>query len=109
MAAEVLIQGGVGIDLYDSMPSVGRKFLVAGKGGLNLTDAESREQFLSHYGTRCAQLEPLLDKFGPEDLRRWVHELGINTFVGTYGRVFPVGLKTTPIFVPGCCVYASLV
>jgi len=97
MAAEVLIQGGVRVDLYDSMPSVGRKFLVAGKGGLNLTHAESREQFLSRYGTRRAQLEPLLDKFGPEDLRRWVHELGTDTFVGTSGRVFPVGMKTAPI------------
>jgi uncharacterized flavoprotein (TIGR03862 family) len=97
MAAEVLIQGGVRVDLYDSMPSVGRKFLVAGKGGLNLTHSESREQFLSRYGTRRAQLEPLLDKFGPEDLRRWVHELGTTTFVGTSGRVFPVGMKTAPI------------
>ncbi|MBE3117551.1 MAG: TIGR03862 family flavoprotein [Candidatus Atribacteria bacterium] len=97
MAAEVLIQGGVRVDLYDSMPSVGRKFLVAGKGGLNLTHAESREQFHSRYGTRRAQLEPLLDKFGPEDLRRWVHELGTDTFVGTSGRVFPVGMKTAPI------------
>ena len=97
MAAEVLIQGGVRVDLYDSMPSVGRKFLVAGKGGLNLTHSESREQFLSRYGTRRAQLEPLLDKFGPEDLRRWVHELGTTTFVGTSGRVFPAGMKTAPI------------
>ncbi len=97
MAAEVLIQGGVRVHLYDSMPSVGRKFLVAGKGGLNLTHAESREQFLSHYGLRRAQLKPLLDKFGPEDLRRWVHELGTETFVGSSGRVFPVGMKTDPI------------
>ncbi len=97
MAAEVLIQGGARIDIYDSMPSVGRKFLVAGKGGLNLTHSESREQFLSRYGDRRAQLEPLLDQFGPEDLRRWVHELGVDTFVGTSGRVFPVGMKTSPI------------
>jgi uncharacterized flavoprotein (TIGR03862 family) len=97
MAAEVLARGNVRVDLYDSMPSVGRKFLVAGKGGLNLTHAESREQFLSRYGTRRAQLEPLLDKFSPEDLRRWVHELGIDTFVGSSGRVFPVGMKTAPI------------
>lgn len=97
MAAQVLIQGGVRVDLYDSMPSIGRKFLAAGKGGLNLTHAESREQFLSQYGTRRAQLEPLLDKFGPEDLRKWVHELGTDTFVGTSGRVFPVGMKSAPI------------
>ncbi len=97
MAAEVLIQGGVRVDLYDSMPSVGRKFLVAGKGGLNLTHAESREKFISRYGKRRAQLEPLLDKFGPKELRSWVHELGIATFVGTSGRVFPIGMKTAPI------------
>jgi uncharacterized flavoprotein (TIGR03862 family) len=97
MAAEVLIQGGVRVDLYDRMLSVGRKFLVAGKGGLNLTHAESREQFLSRYGTRRSQLEPLLDKFGPEDLCGWVHDLGTETFVGTSGRVFPVGMKTAPI------------
>ncbi len=97
MAAEVLIQSGARVDLYDSMPSVGRKFLVAGKGGLNLTHSEPREQFLSRYGTRRAQLEPLLDTFGPEDLRHWAHELGIETFVGTSGRVFPIGMKTSPL------------
>jgi len=85
------------VDLYESMPSVGRKFLMAGKGGLNLTNAESREQFLTNYGTRRARLDPLLNKFSSEDLRKWVHELGIETFVGTSGRVFPVGMKTTPI------------
>ncbi len=97
MAAEVLIQGDIQVDLFDSMPSVGRKFLVAGKGGLNLTHTESREQFLSRYGKRRAKLEPLLEEFGPEDLRKWVHELGIATFVGTSGRVFPVGMKAAPI------------
>jgi uncharacterized flavoprotein (TIGR03862 family) len=97
MAAEVLSQGGVRVDIYDSMPSVGRKFIVAGKGGLNLTRIESREQFISRYGKRREQLKPLLDIFGPEDLRGWVHDLGITTFVGTTGRVFPVGMKSTPI------------
>jgi uncharacterized flavoprotein (TIGR03862 family) len=97
MAAEVLNRGGLEVDLYDSMPSVGRKFLVAGKGGLNLTHSESFEQFVSHYGLRRPQLEPLLKQFGPEDLRNWVHQLGVDTFVGTSGRVFPVGLKTLPV------------
>lgn len=97
MAAEVLIQGGARVDLFDSMPSVGRKFLVAGKGGLNLTHLESSELFLSRYGSRRGYLEPLLKAFGPDDVRRWVHELGIDTFVGSSGRVFPVGLKTAPI------------
>jgi hypothetical protein len=97
MAAHVLVQAGVPVDLYDAMPSVGRKFLVAGQGGLNLTHAEPRELFLSRYGARRAQLEPLLNAFGPDALREWARELGIETFIGTSGRVFPVGLKAFPL------------
>ena len=97
MAAEVLIQDGARVDLYDAMPSAGRKFLVAGKGGLNLTHSEPLEQFLARYGKRRPQLEPLLTDFGPEQLRAWAGELGIETFVGTSGRVFPVGMKTAPL------------
>ncbi len=97
MAAEVLIRGGAQVDLYDAMPSVGRKFLRAGKGGLNLTHSEPYELFLSRYGMRRAHIKPLLDAFGPEALREWVHGLGITTFVGTSGRVFPTGMKTTPL------------
>ena len=97
MAAEVLIQGGLRVDLYDAMPSMGRKFLVAGKGGLNLTHSEPLEQFLARYGARRPQLEPLLRDFGPEQVRQWAGGLGIETFVGTSGRVFPVGMKTAPL------------
>ena len=97
MAAEVLSQRGVKVDVYDSMPSVGRKFLVAGKGGLNLTHSEPFEQFVSRYGKRRAQIEPLLKNFGPEELRQWARGLGIETFVGTSGRVFPAGMKTSPL------------
>ena len=97
MAAEVLSQHDVKVDVYDSMPSVGRKFLVAGKGGLNLTHSEPFEQFVSRYGKRRAQIEPLLKNFGPEELRQWARGLGIETFVGTSGRVFPVGMKTSPL------------
>ncbi len=97
MAAEVLAQGGARVDLYDAMPSVGRKFLVAGKGGLNLTHSEPFEQFLTHYGARRPQLEPLLKDFGPQQLRVWAGALGIHTFIGSSGRVFPVGMKTFPI------------
>lgn len=97
MAAEVLVQGGARVDLYDAMPSAGRKFLVAGKGGLNLTHSEPFEQFITRYGDRCRQIEPLLRDFEPADLRRWAAELGIETFVGTSGRVFPVGMKSTPL------------
>jgi len=97
MAAEVLAQAGHSVDLYDAMPSVGRKFLLAGKGGLNITHSESLEKFLTRYGTRRAQLEPMLIAFGPEALRAWVRELGIDTFVGTSGRVFPVEMKAAPL------------
>jgi len=97
MAAEVLTRAGWQVDLYDAMPSVGRKFLVAGKGGLNLTHSEPFTRFLARYGARRPYLEPLLRDFGPEQVRLWVHGLGIETFVGTSGRVFPVGMKTAPI------------
>jgi hypothetical protein len=97
MAAEILIQNGVRVDLYDAMPSVGRKFLLAGKGGLNLTHSETSELFLSRYGARRAQIEPWLEAFGPEALRLWVHGLGVETFVGTSGRVFPTEMKAAPL------------
>jgi uncharacterized flavoprotein (TIGR03862 family) len=97
MAAEVISAHGVKVDVYDSMPSVGRKFLMAGKSGLNITHSEAFEQFVSRYGKRQAQIEPLLKKFGPDELRQWVHGLGIETFVGTSGRVFPVGMKASPL------------
>ncbi len=97
MAAEILIQNGVRVDLYDAMPSVGRKFLLAGKGGLNLTHSETSELFLSRYGARRAQIEPWLAAFGPEALRHWVHGLGVDTFVGTSGRVFPTEMKAAPL------------
>jgi uncharacterized flavoprotein (TIGR03862 family) len=97
MAAEVLIQGGVNVNLYDAMPSVGRKFLRAGTGGLNITHSEPFEQFVSRYGSRHNQIEPLLKQFGPDDIRNWAHELGFETFVGTSGRVFPVGMKASPL------------
>lgn len=97
MAAEVLAQGGARVDLFDAMPSVGRKFLMAGKGGLNFTHSEPAEAFLARYGAHRAQIEPLLKAFGPEALRDWVHGLGIDTFVGTSGRVFPTEMKAAPL------------
>jgi hypothetical protein len=97
MAAEILSQRGVKVDVYDSMPSVGRKFLVAGKGGLNLTHSEPFEQFVSRYGSRKKEIEKWLMDFTPDDLREWARGLGIETFVGTSGRVFPVGMKTSPL------------
>ncbi|MFZ2196161.1 MAG: TIGR03862 family flavoprotein [Thermodesulfovibrionales bacterium] len=97
MAAEVLTQGVAHVDLYDAMPTVGRKLLRAGKGGLNLTHSEPYEIFLTRYGARRTQIKPLLDAFGTEDLINWVHGLGINTFVGTSGRLFPAKMKSTPL------------
>ncbi|HSN40691.1 MAG TPA: TIGR03862 family flavoprotein [Burkholderiales bacterium] len=97
MAAEVLVAGGAQVAVYDAMPSVGRKFLLAGKGGLNLTHAEDTEQFHARYGARRAQLEPLLRTFGADALCRWAHELGIETFVGSSGRVFPREMKAAPL------------
>ena len=97
MAAEVLAQAGLGVDVYDAMPSVGRKFLLAGVGGMNITHAESFGAFLSRYGTRAESLEPLLKNFSPEALIGWIHGLGIETFVGSSGRVFPKGMKAAPL------------
>ncbi len=97
MAAEVLAAGGVSVDLFDAMPSVGRKFLLAGKGGLNLTHGEPFERFVERYGARRADIEPLLAAFGPQQLRDWAQGLGISTFVGSSGRVFPTDLKAAPL------------
>jgi hypothetical protein len=97
MAAEVLAQEGVRVEVYDAMPSVGRKFLMAGKGGMNITHAEAFGDFLARYGARRDDIEPLLRSFPPEALREWIHGLGIETFVGTSGRVFPAGMKAAPL------------
>jgi uncharacterized flavoprotein (TIGR03862 family) len=97
MAAEALAGHGLRVDLYDAMPSVGRKFLLAGKGGMNLTHSERAELFLGRYGARRERVAPWLEVFGPDALRAWVYELGIDTFVGTSGRVFPTDMKAAPL------------
>ena len=100
MAAEVLANAGVPglqVQLYDAMPSVGRKFLLAGKGGLNLTHSEAPDAFLTRYGERSAQLQPLLAAFGAVELRAWAEGLGIETFIGSSGRVFPKDMKAAPL------------
>jgi len=97
MAAETLAGAGVAVDLYDAMPSVGRKFLLAGRGGMNITHSEPYEAFVARYGSRAGALRPMLDGFTPDDLRAWVHGLGIETFVGTSGRVFPTEMKAAPM------------
>jgi uncharacterized flavoprotein (TIGR03862 family) len=97
MAAETLSAQGTTVDVYDAMPSVGRKFLLAGKGGMNLTHSEARELFHARYGARRADLEPLLDRFGASQLREWAAQLGIDTFIGSSGRVFPTDMKAAPL------------
>jgi len=97
MAAEVLSAAGAQVDVYDAMPSAGRKFLLAGKGGLNLTHSEPFEVFASRYGARRPQLEPLLRQFDAQALREWAQGLGVDTFVGTSGRVFPAEMKAAPL------------
>ena len=99
MAAETIASAGsaVSVSVYDAMPSVGRKFLLAGKGGLNLTHSELFEPFVSRYGKASASLQPLLAEFGAEQLRDWARGLGIDTFVGSSGRVFPKDMKAAPL------------
>lgn len=97
MAAEVLAQAGVRVEVYDAMPSVGRKFLMAGKSGLNLTHAEAFATFVSRYGEKRDWVKPWLAAFGPETLRNWARDLGVDTFVGSSGRVFPTDMKAAPL------------
>ncbi len=90
MAAQEAIKwgGGAGlqVDVYDAMPSVGRKFLLAGKGGLNLTHSEAAQPFVSRYGARSGEIGALLQQFGAADVQAWAHGLGVETFVGSSGR-----------------------
>jgi uncharacterized flavoprotein (TIGR03862 family) len=97
MAAETLAHGGAQVDLYDAMPSVGRKFLLAGKGGLNLTHAEETADFLNRYGSRQSEIARWIYEFNPLNLRQWAKNLGVETFVGTSGRVFPTDMKAAPL------------
>jgi uncharacterized flavoprotein (TIGR03862 family) len=97
MAAEVLSEAGVAVQLFDAMPSSGRKFLLAGKGGLNLTHSEKAEQFVTRYGERSEQIGKMLQGFDSQALRDWASGLGIETFVGSSGRVFPKDMKAAPL------------
>jgi uncharacterized flavoprotein (TIGR03862 family) len=97
IAAEVLAQAGVAVTVYDQMPSMGRKLLIAGRGGLNLTHAEPLPVFLSRYGGAQAWLEPIIAAFPPGALIAWCEGLGQPTFVGTSARVFPVAMKASPL------------
>jgi uncharacterized flavoprotein (TIGR03862 family) len=97
MAAEALARQGVQVDVYDAMPSVGRKFLMAGKGGMNITHSEPLEPFLGRYGARRERIAPLVHALDPDALRAWVRGLGVETFIGSSGRVFPTDMKAAPM------------
>ncbi len=100
MAAQTLMDAGISVDLFDTMPSVGRKFLLAGKGGLNLTHSEPLTLFETRFGPASqaqTALSPLLHDFGPEQIKEWAKSLGVDTFVGTSGRVFPIDMKAAPL------------
>ena len=97
MAAEMLAKGGAIVTLYDRMPSPGRKFLLAGRGGLNLTHSEELERLLNRYGPATARLREAIEAFSPAALRAWCEGLGQTTFVGSSGRVFPEVFKTSPL------------
>ncbi len=97
MAAEVLSQAGVKVELYDGMPSVGRKFLLAGVGGMNITHSEPYPAFLARYAERAPEIAPLLRGFDADALCQWIHGLGIETFIGSSGRVFPKDMKAAPL------------
>jgi hypothetical protein len=97
MAAEVLAKAGHRVTIYDRMPSLGRKLLMAGRGGLNLTHSEPLDRFLKRYGVAADWLSPIIRAFPPEALRTWADALGAETFIGTSGRVFPKSLKASPL------------
>lgn len=97
MAAEVLSATGVAVTVVERMPSVARKLLIAGRGGLNLTHSEPFETFVERYGDAGGRLRPLIEAFAPQDLITWAEELGQETFVGSSGRVFPKAMKASPL------------
>jgi hypothetical protein len=97
MAAEILVQGGAGVTVYDTMASAGRKFLMAGRGGLNLTHSEPLPAFLARYREAAPRLDAAISAFSPDALREWSEALGQATFVGSSGRVFPQSFKASPL------------
>src|SRR5207244_10077699 len=97
MGAEVLVDGGAIVTVYGRMPSVGRKFLLAGRGGLNLTHSEELERLVGRYGAAMPRLRAAIDAFSPTALRAWCEGLGQKTFVGSSGRVLPKAFKASPL------------
>ena len=96
-AAELLSRAGHAVTVYDAMPTFARKFLLAGKSGLNITHSEDYARFTTRFGAASARLRPALDAFTPDDIRNWASELGTETFIGSSGRVFPKVMKASPL------------
>jgi hypothetical protein len=97
MSAQIIASAGHQVKIYDAMPNFGRKFLLAGRGGLNLTHSQSFEKFVKNYFENQDWIEPCIKEFDANDLQKWCHELGQETFVGSSGRVFPKSMKTSPL------------
>ena len=97
MSAQIIASAGHQVKIYDAMPNFGRKFLLAGRGGLNLTHSQSFEKFIKNYFENQDWLEPCIKEFDANDLQKWCHELGQETFIGSSGRVFPKSMKTSPL------------
>jgi uncharacterized flavoprotein (TIGR03862 family) len=97
MAAEIINKAGIKVSVYDAMPSVGRKFLMAGKGGLNITHSDPFDVFITRYGHKSGFIKPMLEGFDSDALRAWAKGLGFDTFVGSSGRVFPTDMKAAPL------------
>jgi uncharacterized flavoprotein (TIGR03862 family) len=97
MGAEILSAAGLKVTVYDRMPSVARKLLIAGRGGLNLTHSEPLDRFKARYGAAAARLAPIIETFPPQALIAWAEGLGQPTFVGSSGRIFPKSLKASPL------------
>jgi uncharacterized flavoprotein (TIGR03862 family) len=97
MAAEVMAEAGLSVGIFDRMPSIGRKFLLAGRGGLNLTHSEPFQRFLGRYGSAREALDPAIEAFPPDRVRAWAAGLGEDTFIGSSGRVFPTSFKASPL------------
>ena len=97
MAAEVLSAAGCGVTVHEAMPTVGRKFLLAGKSGLNITHSETFDRFSTRFGSASERLRPALEQFTPDHIRAWAAELGTETFIGSSGRVFPTTMKASPL------------
>lgn len=97
MAAEILSANGCAVTIYERKPSMARKFLMAGRGGLNITHSENLDQFIQKYGTQAIRFKQIIDQFTPKDMRGWCRGLGEETFIGSSGRVFPESFKASPL------------